>query len=105
MKKPLNNSELIVRNEKGQLLKGSVLNPNGKPKGTLSITNKVKRVLEDNPELLEEIVKDYIFNPKFRELLWRMVDGLPKREEAGLNVENLENLTIVLDRDKDDAPI
>ena len=51
----------------------------GKPKGTVSITTKVKRYLLDHPEDFEEIIKDYVKDKKKRELLWRMIDSPPKQ--------------------------
>ena len=48
---PVNNGEEIVqRNEKGQLLPGSVLNPEGKPPGTRNFST-------DFDEVVEEIAK------------------------------------------------
>lgn len=41
-----NNSEKIVRNEKGQLPKGAVLNPNGRPKGSESFSTKFYKVID-----------------------------------------------------------
>ncbi len=49
--KPLNNGKKIVRNEKGQLKKGSILNPDGKPKGTNNFET-------DFDEAVEEIAKE-----------------------------------------------
>lgn len=46
-----NNSEKIVRNEKGQLPKGAVLNPNGRPKGSNNFET-------DFDEAVEEIAKE-----------------------------------------------
>ena len=49
--RPVNNGEEIVqRNEKGQLLPGSVLNPEGKPPGTRNFST-------DFDEVVEEIAK------------------------------------------------
>jgi len=89
---PLNNSENIVkRNEKGQLEKGSVLNPAGKPKGAKHISTLVFNALQNmSPKgdgkkwedlfveriLLEAINKG---NPKVMSLLWAYMDGQPQQ--------------------------
>jgi hypothetical protein len=45
---PSNNSEIIVqRNEKGQLLRGSILNPKGKTLGSKNFSTDFDEVVED----------------------------------------------------------
>lgn len=67
-------------------------NPEGRPKGSVSIMTEIKRYLKENPEKLEELMHYYIDEPKMRELLLKMIDGMPKQDlglggtEAGLPI-------------------
>ena len=71
------------RNEKGQWVKGVSGNPKGKKKGTISILhdikNKLKDVKENRPEEYEELIDYYWKNKRMRELLIKMIDGMPKQ--------------------------
>jgi hypothetical protein len=55
-------------------------NPNGRPKGSISIKTKIKQRLEAHPEKLEELVDYYLNELKMRDLLWKMIDGIPKQQ-------------------------
>ena len=104
------NSKKIVRNEKGQLAKGVVLNPDGRPKGSgykqkfekmLTQVAEDKGITKEEAELelfktaYDQALKgNYQF---FKDYIDRAYG--PVKTDATLNVENLENLTIVLDRD------
>lgn len=99
-----NNSQEIVRNEKGQLAKGVVLNPNGRPKGSEDFKTKfykmVDKIAKNNSMTPEEIEEqlfmvgykkakdgDYSF---YRDLMDR-VHGRPvnKNEHTGADGESL----------------
>ena len=43
----VNSSKLAIRDEKGRLKKGVKLNPNGRPKGTYSLSTKLRQALEE----------------------------------------------------------
>jgi len=64
--------------------KGFSGNPKGRPKGSISIKDKIRRHLEDNPDKLEELVTYYMENeqPVMRKLLWEMLDGKPAQDIA-----------------------
>lgn len=110
--KPKNNGETkVIRNEKGQIMPGSVLNPNGNPgagykqKWDKMITNvaEEKGITKEQAELdLFTVAYDQALKGNFQFFKDAMdrVYG-PVRQDATLNVEKLENLTIVLDRDED----
>ena len=51
-------------------------NANGRPKGSISIKDKIRQRLDEHPEEVEEIVKHFI--EKNRELMWTMLEGSPK---------------------------
>ena len=82
----------VVRNEKGQIIQGTA-NPLGRPKGSFSMTTKITKILEDNPDQLKEIIKS-IFE-KHPDLVWKMIDGVP-RNEGSVDIANVEKLVIVV---------
>src|SRR3990167_3003113 len=45
--KPLKNRKQIERNQKGQLQKGSILNPDGRPQGSKSFTTLMDEAVEE----------------------------------------------------------
>ena len=63
-----------------KILKGEVLNPNGRPKGSgFSLKNdlikSLKRIRKNNPALYKEIIDSYWKDPKMRMFLLEIVDG------------------------------
>lgn len=50
-------------------------NANGRPKGSISLKDKVRNFLEEHPEEVEEIVKHFVKSN--RELMWQMLEGRP----------------------------
>ena len=92
------------RDAKGRLLPGESLNPNGRPKGTLSITELIRSRLKEVPfgdqrsyaeKLVMEIVDSAIKeDPKMRQMIWNYMDGLPKGTmDIGVDKEALNQLT------------
>lgn len=91
------NSDLIenpIRDEHGRLKKGVVLNPNGRPKGSLSVIGRLKQMFEENPEEFEEFVKSYKADPANRKHITEMIDGKPK-QDIDANIKGDINITIV----------
>lgn len=103
------------RNDKGQLLPGETSNPKGRPKGTVSITEAIKRKLaeiyipKDTPHdernkikrthleaVVDSIFHNALENKDARSLkdIWNYIDGLPKAT-IGIDAdkESLEALT------------
>ena len=88
----LNNSEKMVqRNEKGQLLPGSVLNPDGKPIGTKHLSTQLKEMLFEKAEgsehthaslLNKRVLKKAIVDGDMRavELVYDRVEGKPQQD-------------------------
>ena len=67
-------------------------NPSGRPKGSISIKDKIRQYLEDNPDAVDEIVAHFI--KENRELMWQMLEGKPKQElEVDVDKESLSELT------------
>ena len=58
--------------------KGVSGNPNGRPKGSISIKDRVRQYLENNPEDMEAYVKHFV--EKNRELSWQMLEGRPQQD-------------------------
>lgn len=75
----------IKTDAKGKFIEGTVGGP-GRPKGSLSLTTKIKQILEDNPHQLQSLIRQIL--EKHPDLVWKMVDGMPK-QSVGLN-GNLE---------------
>ena len=77
MDEPITNEEKTYTDPiTGKFIKG---NPGGgRPKGSLSIKDLVRKHLEDNPEDLKEFVSHFI--TKNRELAWQMMEGKPPQD-------------------------
>ena len=54
------------------------INRNGRPKGSISIKDKVRQYLELHPNEVDEIVKHFVNNN--RELMWQMLEGRPQQD-------------------------
>lgn len=67
----------IERDEKGRFLPGHEGGP-GRPKGSISIKDKIRQYLEEHPEDVEEIVHHFIKDN--RELMWQMLEGRPQQD-------------------------
>ena len=67
----------LKRDEKGRLVEGTAPGP-GRPKGSISIKDRVRKYLEDHPEDVEEIVKHFVKSN--RELMWQMLEGRPQQD-------------------------
>lgn len=74
----------ILRNEKGQFVKGHSGNPAGKPVGTISPIAKVKQIFSENPEYFQEFIEAYIKDASNRKHIVEMLDGKP-RQNIGLD--------------------
>lgn len=97
----------ILRDEKGRILPGqSSLNPNGRPSGSISIRDLVRRHLEESPEDLQNFLLHFIHDN--RELAWTMLEGKPKQQmEVDVDKESILELTkffkAMADYKKDDG--
>ena len=78
----------VVKQRPPHLFKpGQSGNLKGRPKGSISLTTKIKQILEDNPEQLAAVIKS-IFE-KHPDLVWKQIDGMPKQAvavEGNLNI-------------------
>ena len=72
-----NGDNALKRDEKGRLVKGTPPGP-GRPTGSISIKNAVKKHLEDHPEDFKEFVDHFI--KQNRELAWQMLEGRPPQK-------------------------
>lgn len=81
------------RQPDGRFGPGNIGNPEGRPKGSVSLTTKIKQALEKNPADLETIVKFVIeaskTDPAMLKTLWSYLDGQPKQEiDLGINYDD-----------------
>ncbi len=74
----------VERNEKGQFVEGQSGNPEGKPKGVVSIKTEIMKRLKKNPGELKEIIEYFI--KENRELMWQMLEGRP-RQQVGIDAK------------------
>lgn len=56
-------------------------NPLGRPKGSISIKDKVRQYLEEHPEEMQNIVGHFVHDN--RELMWQMLEGRPQQTIGG----------------------
>lgn len=56
------------------------INKEGRPKGSISIKDKIRQHLKENPDQFKELINFYMENeqPIMRKLLWEMLEGKPK---------------------------
>lgn len=87
----------------GKFIKG---NPGGgRPKGSISIKDKIRQYLEDNPQNVDEIVQYFVKNN--RELMWQMLEGRPQQDVTSGGKELPTPLLYGLynnERDKENNP-
>jgi len=74
----LTGEKQVNRDESGRFIEGTSGNPNGRPKGSLSITTTIKKYYETHPEEFEVLCKELREDRSMRKLLWNYIDGKPK---------------------------
>lgn len=78
--------EEIKRDEHGKLLPGQEsLNPAGRPKGSVSINDRIRQIFLDDPEAFNMWVKNYMQDPSNAKHIHDQMEGKPKQsiEHAG----------------------
>lgn len=92
------------RGPKGKFTQGQSGNPKGRPKGSVSITEGIKRILLETPvnckktnldQMVELIVKRAIDGDvQMMKAIWSYIDGSPRGSiDMGIDRENLKTLT------------
>ena len=112
-----NSKNIVQRDEHGRLLPGVVLNPNGRPKKGLTLTDIAREILEEElpngmtrkEALMKKVAQlAYEGNETMIKLLWNYIDGLPlsRTELTGKDGEKLPTpilqINNVLPNDSDD---
>lgn len=88
----IKSEEKADRAEDGKFLEGHGIKSPGRPPGSLSIKEQIKKRLEEHPEEVKEIVEHFIKNN--RELMWQMLEGKPKQQmEVDVDKDTLAELT------------
>lgn len=75
MEEPIKSGE--NRRADGTFGPGNLANPQGRPKG-ISIKDRVRKWLEENPDDMEAFVKHFVKENK--ELAWQMLEGRPQQD-------------------------
>ena len=104
----MKNPEITGKKQDTKFKKGVSGNPAGKPKGTISILTDLKRRLREikkkDPDEYKRLIDDYWQDKRKRELLIKMIDGLP-RQPVDLNSEHKTELKIILSDERDSTPL
>ena len=88
-----------------QFKKGVSGNPAGRPKGSISIKDEIRRHLKKHPEEFKKLCQFYLQDKKMRELLWKMIDGLPRQSiELGVD-EKIGEVKIEIIKSKEDDKV
>jgi len=102
----------LKRDSKGHFLPGVSGHPEGKPKGSLSITAMVKAMLDEAPEgnkatyaeaLIKSILKKAIVegDSTMQKTVWSYIDGMPPQElKMSGGLSNLQGVDIGEDNKK-----
>ena len=64
---------------KTRIKKGQVLNPTGRPVGSVSIVARLKKIFEEEPENFEKYCRDILADPTMRKSVLEQIDSKPKQ--------------------------
>lgn len=71
--------ESSVRDDKGRFVLGHPNIGAGRPKGSVSIIGKIKKIFEEDPEYFDEYVAEILKDTKLRQEIIRQIDGAPQQ--------------------------
>jgi len=81
----------MVRDRTGRFVKGHP-NIGGKKKGSVHTFTNFKNIiiakLEADPKMANDIADYYLHNPRMKELLWKMIDGMPQGSAPNIPIDN-----------------
>lgn len=101
-----NSEPIVLHDANGKFIKGHP-KVGGIQKGTehtfTTFRKEIVERIEADPALLEELVNYYLKNPRMRELLWKMIDGMPQGSGNNLNLLNQAGGQIVIGWEKEDS--
>ncbi len=95
----LPDKQVNSRNSSGRFKSGVSGNPHGRPKG-LTIKERIRKYLENNPKQVEKMV-DYFIH-KNPELTWQMLEGRPPKatvDKENPIVHQITGMQIIYDKD------
>ena len=75
-----------------QFKPGQSGNPAGRIPGTISIKEEIRKHLQKNPEIVEQLVAYFI--AKHPDLMWQMLEGRPKQNvDVEVDKDSIKELT------------
>lgn len=91
-KKPELQEENRERDEKGRMLPGHTANPNGRPKKEHSLTDTIRQMMTDRPEIKREIsnkILELVMSGDVQTIrtLWSYIDGMPIQRSVTAEVD------------------
>jgi len=66
--------------EDTQFKKGESGNPDGRPKGSISVISRIKKEFRENPERFDEFFDRYLKNIQNEKHIVEMIDGKPMQK-------------------------
>lgn len=99
------NKNLPERDENGRLLPGNTANPNGRPKGSFSLVEMIKKKLQEIPEGKDKTYAEYFIEQMMKKTvvegdvsmmkdIINRVDGMPKQHiDANINTNPDSDVT------------
>ena len=75
-----------------QFKPGQSGNPKGRPPGSISIKDEIRKHLQKNPEIIEQLIAYFI--AKNPDLMWQMLEGRPKQNvDVEVDKDSIKELT------------
>lgn len=97
--KPIIKGDKRIRGPDGKWIKGDPGGP-GRPKGSVSIVTRVKQMLKEDPDLLQQIAEEFLSDRRLRQELIRQIDGSPRQQIEMEHKGSISLIQILNDAEK-----